>query len=138
MPRGAIFVGLTYVALSRPGVAYDYHVARVSILVATTALALLAFLRWLRAPAPRTLAWAMAANVVCLLVSDQAILLLPAEAILWAARGRRADRVKTAMLAGVDPGGGGVAGGSMDRVLTARGPAGRDRWDDRVSRGTFR
>ena len=99
LPRAAIFVGLTYLALSRPGVAYDYHVARVSMLVATTALALLAFLRWLRAPDGKALAWAIAANVVCLLVSDQAILLLPAEAILLWARGRGVDRMKVAMLA---------------------------------------
>lgn len=87
LPRAAIFAGLTYLALSRPGVAYDYHVARVSMLVAATAVALLAYLRWLRAPSRKTLLWATAANVVCLLVSDQAILLLPCEAILLWARG---------------------------------------------------
>src|SRR4051812_31175381 len=57
LPRAAIFVGLAYLALSRPGIAYDYHVARVSMLVATTAMALLAFLRWLRAPGGSTLSW---------------------------------------------------------------------------------
>jgi hypothetical protein len=100
LPRAAVFTGLLYLAMSRPGVAYDYHVARVSMLVAGTAWALLAFLRWLRQPGPRTLAWAIAANVACLLVSDQAILLLPAEAILWWTRGRGADRMKAALLAG--------------------------------------
>jgi hypothetical protein len=32
----AIAVGLTYLALSRPGVVYDYHVARISPLVCAT------------------------------------------------------------------------------------------------------
>jgi hypothetical protein len=38
IPRTAIFVGLIYLALNRPAVAYDYHVARVSPLVAATAI----------------------------------------------------------------------------------------------------
>lgn len=85
LPGAAIFAGLTYLALSRPAIAYDYHVARVSPLVATTALALLAFLRLLRDPSRKTLLIAIAANAACLLVSDQAILLLPCEAaIIWA------------------------------------------------------
>src|SRR3954453_14598728 len=85
LPRTAIFVGLIYVALSRPAVAYDYHVARVSPLVCATALALLAFLRLLREPSRKALIWAIAANAACLLVSDQGLLVLPCEAaILWA------------------------------------------------------
>jgi hypothetical protein len=87
LPRGAICAGLVYLALHRAGVAYDYHVARVSILVATTALALLAFVRLLRKPGPKNMWWAIAANVACLMVSDQALLLLPCEAVLLWARG---------------------------------------------------
>jgi hypothetical protein len=87
LPRGAICTGLVYLALSRGGVAYDYHVARVSILVCATALALLALLRLLREPGRKALGWAIAANVACLLVSDQALLLLPCEAVLLWARG---------------------------------------------------
>jgi uncharacterized PurR-regulated membrane protein YhhQ (DUF165 family) len=55
LPRAAIFVGLIFLALNRPAVAYDYHVARVSILVCSTALAILAFLRLLREPGRKTL-----------------------------------------------------------------------------------
>jgi hypothetical protein len=48
-----------------------------SLLVAATALALLAFLRLLREPGRKTLIWSIAANIACLFVSDQALLLLP-------------------------------------------------------------
>ena len=89
LPRTAIFVGLIYLALNRPAVAYDYHVARVSPLVCATALAILAFLRLLREPGRKTLAWAIAANACALFVSDQALLLLPCEAALLCARGPR-------------------------------------------------
>jgi hypothetical protein len=89
-PRAAVFAGLLYLAINRPAVAYDYHVARVSILVCATGLAILAFLRLLREPGRKTLVLAIAANVFCLLVSDQALLLLPCEAvILWARASRR-------------------------------------------------
>lgn len=85
LPRAAIFAGLMYLAMNRAAVAYDFHVARVSPLVCTTALAILAFLHLLREPSRKALLWAIAANVACLLVSDQALLLLPCEAaILWA------------------------------------------------------
>jgi hypothetical protein len=87
LPRAAICAGLIYLALNRGGVAYDYHVARVSILVATTALALLAFLRLLKEPGRKTLWWAIAANTACLMVSDQALVLLPCQALLLWARG---------------------------------------------------
>jgi hypothetical protein len=87
LPRAAVCAGLIYLALNRAAVAYDYHVARVSILVATTALALLAFLKLLNEPGRKTLWWALAANVACMAVSDQALLLLPCEAILLWARG---------------------------------------------------
>ena len=78
LPRPAIFVGLIYLALNRPAVAYDYHVARVSILVCSTALALLAFLRLLRKPTRMALVAAIAANAVALFVSDQASFCSPA------------------------------------------------------------
>src|SRR5215471_9898095 len=85
LPDTAIFVGLIYLAISRPAVAYDYHVARVSILVCATAIALLAFLRLLRNPRRRALVLAILANAACLLLSEQALLLLPCQAaILWA------------------------------------------------------
>jgi hypothetical protein len=88
--RPAIFAGLLYIAINRSAVAYDYQVARVSILVCSTGLAFLAFLRLLRKPSRETLLTAIAANVFCLLVSDQAVLLLPCEAaILWARGSRR-------------------------------------------------
>ena len=87
LPRTAILVGLTYLALSRPGVAYDYHVARISPLVCATAAALLAFLHLLRTPSRKALLLAVAANVVCLMISDQAVLLLPCQAVLLWARG---------------------------------------------------
>ena len=87
LPGPAIFVGLIYLALSRPAVSYDYHVARVSPLVCATALAILAFLRLLRAPSRKALAWAIAANAACLMVSDQGLLLLPCEAVILWARG---------------------------------------------------
>ena len=90
LPPAAISAGLLFLALSRPAIAYDYHVARVSILVCSTALALLAFLRLLREPASNALLLAIAANTFSLLISDQALLLLPCEAILfWAWEGRR-------------------------------------------------
>jgi len=85
LPRGAICTGLVYLTLSRGGVAYDYHVARVSILVAATSVALLAFLKLMRTGTRRALWCAIAANIVCLLVSDQSVVLLPCEArLLWA------------------------------------------------------
>jgi hypothetical protein len=89
LPRTAISVGLIYLAINRPAVAYDYHVARVSILVCAGALALLAFLRLLGDPSRKTLILAIAANTFALLVSDQALLLLPCEAALYLARGPR-------------------------------------------------
>lgn len=91
VPRMAIFAGLIYLAINRPAVAYDYHVARLSILVCSTGLALLAFLRWLREPSRKTLVTAIAANAFCLLVSDQALLLLPCEAVMLWARGSRRE-----------------------------------------------
>ncbi|MEI9976601.1 MAG: hypothetical protein WDO73_33830 [Ignavibacteriota bacterium] len=89
LPHTAIFVGLLYLALSRPAVAYDYHVARVSILVCSNALALLAFLLWLERGDRRALLWAIAANVFALLVSEQGLALLPCEALLFLVRGPR-------------------------------------------------
>ena len=89
LPRTAISVGLVYLAINRPAVAYDYHVARVSILVCAGALALLAFLRLLGDPSRKTLILAIAANTFALLVSDQALVLLPCEAALYLARGPR-------------------------------------------------
>ena len=98
--RQAIFVGLIYLALNRPAVAYDYHVARVSILVCSTALALLAFLRMLRDPSREALILAIAANAFALLVSDQALLLAPCEAVLFWARGAKRQWRPAAVLAG--------------------------------------
>jgi hypothetical protein len=89
LPRAAIATGLIYLAINRPAVAYDYHVARVSILVCAGALALLAFLRLLGDPGRKTLLLAIAANTFALLVSDQALVLLPCEAALFLARGPR-------------------------------------------------
>ena len=89
LPKTAIGAGLLYLAVNRPAVAYDYHVARVSILVAAGALALLTFLRLLRDPSRKTLGLAIAANVFALLVSDQALVLLPCEAALFLAHGPR-------------------------------------------------
>ena len=59
------------------------YVARVSILVCATSLATLALLRFLRNPGKQPRIAAIAANVFALLVSDQALLLLPCEAILF-------------------------------------------------------
>jgi hypothetical protein len=87
IPRAAIFAGLTYLALSRPAVSYDYHVARVSPLVCATALAILAFLHLLRAPSRKALVLEIAANAACLMGSDQGLLVLPCEAVLLWARG---------------------------------------------------
>lgn len=102
LPAAAIGVGLLYVALSRPGIVYDYHVARISPLVCATAAALLAFLKLVRAPSGKTLAWSVAANVVCLMISDQAVLLLPCEAVLLLARGwRGVGWGRVALLTGV-------------------------------------
>jgi hypothetical protein len=101
LPRAAMFVGLMYIALSRPGIAYDYHVARVSVLVCGTALALLAFLRLLRDPSGENLGWAIAANVFFLLISDQSLLLLPCEAALLLARRARIGWKRWAPLAAV-------------------------------------
>jgi len=100
LPRTAVFVGLTYLALTRPAVTYDYHVARVSILVCATALALLAFLRLLRESSRKTLVLAIAANAFALLVSDQALLLLPCEAVLFWARGSRRQWRQACLVAG--------------------------------------
>jgi hypothetical protein len=99
LPPTAIFVGLIFLALSRPAVAYDYHVARISILVCTTALAFLAFLRLLREPGRKTLVMAIAANAFALFVSDQALLLLPCEAALFWARGSRREWKLASLLA---------------------------------------
>ncbi len=87
LPQPAICAGLMFLALSRPGAAYDYHVARVSILACSTAIALLAFLRLLREPNRKTLSLAIAANAFSLLVSDQALLLLPCEVVILLVRG---------------------------------------------------
>ena len=101
LPRTAIFAGLVYLALSRPGVTYDYHVARISPLVCATALALLAFLYLLRAPSRKVLLVAFAANVGCLMISDQAVLLLPCQAVLlWARGAGGVGRKALALLAG--------------------------------------
>src|SRR5262249_2872333 len=99
LPEPAVFVGLIYLALNRPAVAYDYHVARVSILVCSTALAILAFLRLLREPSRRRLVAAIAANAFCLMVSDQALILVPCQAVLLWARGERRAWKSTAILA---------------------------------------
>jgi hypothetical protein len=102
LPRSAIFAGLVYLALSRPGVAYDYHVARISPLVCATALALLAFLHLLRKPSRKALLLAIAANVGCLMISDQAVLLLPCQAVLlWGRGAGGVGRKPLALLAGV-------------------------------------
>ena len=99
LPRTAVFVGLIYLAISRPAVAYDSHVARVSILVCGSTLAILAFLRFVREPNRKTLVPVLAANVFCLLTSDQALLLLPCEALLFWARSSRRDWKLTSVLA---------------------------------------
>ena len=100
LPRTAIFVGLIYLALNRPAVAYDYHVARVSPLVCATALAILAFLRLLREPGRKALVTAIAANAFALFVTDQALLLLPCEAaLLWARGPRRQWRLASLLAA---------------------------------------
>jgi hypothetical protein len=91
LPRTAICVGLIYIAISRPAVHYDSHVARVSILVFSTSVAILAFLRFVQEPCRQTLVAALAANVFSLLVSDQALLLLPCQAIIFWARGSRRE-----------------------------------------------
>ncbi len=100
LPQPAICAGLMFLALSRPGAAYDYHVARVSILACSTAIALLAFLRLLREPNRKTLSLAIAANAFSLLVSDQSLLLLPCELVILFARGARLPW-KSASLLGV-------------------------------------
>jgi hypothetical protein len=97
--RAAIFAGLLYLAVSRPGVAYDYHVARVSILVCGNAVALLAFLRMLRDPSRKSLLLAIAANAFALFVSDQGLVLLPCEAVIFLLRGSRRDWGRAALLA---------------------------------------
>lgn len=99
LPRPAISAGLIYLAISRPAVAYDYHVARVSILVCVTTLAILAFLRLLQKPSRNSLAAAIALNVFALFLSDQSLLLLPCEAVLFWARGSR-QQWKAAFLVG--------------------------------------
>jgi hypothetical protein len=91
LPRTAIFAGLMYLAVGRAAVHYDSHVARVSILVFSTSLALLAFLRFIQEPGRRTLIPVLAANVFSLLVSDQALLLIPCQAVLFWARATRRD-----------------------------------------------
>lgn len=98
LPKTAVCVGLIFLALSRPAVSYDFHVARVSILVCAGALAFLAFLRLLREPCRKTLIVAIAANVLALLVSDQALLLLPCEVALLLARGPRRPWKPVALL----------------------------------------
>jgi len=97
--RAAIFAGLLYLAVSRPAVVYDYHVARVSILVCGNAVALLAFLRMLRDPSRKSLLLAIAANAFALFVSDQGLMLLPCEAAILLLRGARRDWVRSAVLA---------------------------------------
>jgi hypothetical protein len=101
LPRTSIFAGLACLALSRPAAAYDSMVWRASILVCATAFALLAFLRLLREPSRKALIWAIAANAVCLAISDQALLLLPCEAVVLWIRGSRLEWRKLALLAGV-------------------------------------
>jgi hypothetical protein len=91
LPRTAIFVGLIYLAISRPAVQYEFSVTRVSILVCASSLALLAFLRFVREPGRRTMIPALAANVLALLVSEQALLLLPCEAVIFWSRGSRRE-----------------------------------------------
>ena len=85
LPKSAILAGLIYLAISRPGVTYDYHVARVSIMVCSNAVALLAFLRMLQKPERKMLLIAAAANAFALLVSDQGLMLMPCEALLFLA-----------------------------------------------------
>jgi hypothetical protein len=99
LPSLAIFVGLIYLAVNRAAVHYDCHVARVSILVCATTAALLAFVRFLRMPGRRTLTAAIAANVFCLLISDQALMLLPCEAILLLFRRGHREWKQYALLA---------------------------------------
>jgi hypothetical protein len=101
LPRTSIFAGLAYLALSGPAAGYDSQVSRVSILVCATAFALLAFLRLLREPSRKALIWAIVANAVCLAISDQALLLLPCEAVVLWTRGSRLEWRRWALLAGV-------------------------------------
>ena len=99
LPRTAISIGLIYLAISRPAVAYDYHVARVSILVCSNALALLAFMRLLEKPGRKMFLLAVAANVFALLVSEQGLAVLPCEALLFLVR--RPRQWKPALLLAV-------------------------------------
>jgi hypothetical protein len=99
LPKTAIFVGLIYLAISRPAVHYDSHVARVSILVFSTSLAILSFLRFLREPGKQTLVAALAANVFSMMVSDQSLLLLPCQLIIYWVRGSRREWKSPALLA---------------------------------------
>jgi hypothetical protein len=99
LPRTAVFVGLIYLAISRPAVQYEFSVTRVSILVFASSLAILAFLRFVREPGRRTLIPVLAANVLALLVSEQSLLLLPCEAVIFWARGSRREWKWPAVLA---------------------------------------
>ena len=101
LPHSAIFAGLMFVAVNRPAVHYDSHVARVSILVFATAWALLAFLRFLRTSERHTLLVVIAANVFALLVSDQAIFLVVCQAIMFCFRGRKQQWKSISLLAAI-------------------------------------
>src|SRR3569832_1141534 len=71
--RAAIFAGLLYLAMSRPGVAYDYHVARVSNHDSSNTDANHTKQRKKRDPSRKTQNHAIAANAFALFVSDQGL-----------------------------------------------------------------
>lgn len=79
----ALMVGLLFLGLDRASVAYDTHVGRVSIMLFSFTLALLAYERWLRSPTTRTTALVVTANVLCAFVSDQALNLLLCQIVVF-------------------------------------------------------
>lgn len=82
-PAG-LAAGLLFLALDRASVAYDTHVSRVSIMVCSVALALLAYERWREAPTGRRAGWVIASSAFAHLVSDQSLSLLLCQVVICA------------------------------------------------------
>jgi hypothetical protein len=78
----ALFAGLLFLSLDRASVAYDTHVGRVSIMLFSFTLALLAYEYWLRRPTFCSAVLVLIANAISHFVSDQALQVLSCQAII--------------------------------------------------------
>jgi hypothetical protein len=94
-----LMVGLLWLSLDRGSAAYDTHISRVPLMLLSMTLALWAFERWLTAvdeaagdgarrssTIRRHFVVALLCNLTAHLVTDQALMLLPCQGVIWLLR----------------------------------------------------